>query len=179
MESYLQGRLRNTPLPLGHGLLPLFEAVVNSIHSIEERGNLTGGSGKIGIEVLRSAQTSLALDSAKAKRGVAPLENILGFRITDDGVGFNDANMNSFRTLDTAYKASLGCRGVDRLLWLKAFESVKVVSCFRDEKQQMYCRSFAFTSDYGVKDEVVEADDKSSLGTSVELVGFAKAYRDR
>jgi hypothetical protein len=179
MESYLQGRLRNTPLPLGHGLLPLFEAVVNSIHSIEERGNLNGGSGKIGIEVLRSAQTSLALDTAKAKRGVVPLENILGFRITDDGVGFNDANMNSFRTLDTAYKASLGCRGVGRLLWLKAFERVKVVSCFRDEKQQMYCRSFAFTSDYGVKDEVVEADDKSSLGTSIELVGFAMAYRDR
>lgn len=79
MESYLQGRLRNTPLPLGHGLLPLFEAVVNSIHSIEERGN-SGSAGSIEIEVLRSPQTSLA----------PPLEHIVGqeagFSVQNTGV---------------------------------------------------------------------------------------------
>jgi hypothetical protein len=177
MESYLQGRLRNTPLPLGHGLLPLFEAVVNSIHSIEERG-VAGDAGKIEIEVLRSAQTSLALDAAK-KRGAPPLENIVGFKITDDGVGFNDANMMSFRTLDTDYKANRGCRGVGRLLWLKAFSRAKVVSLFRDGNQQMQCRSFIFTSQRGVIEESVQPDHGTILRTSVELDGFAKDYRDR
>ena len=38
METNLQGRLRNTSLPYNQGLLPLFEAVINSIHSIEETG---------------------------------------------------------------------------------------------------------------------------------------------
>ena len=37
MESNLKGRLRNTNLPKSNALLPLFEAVVNSIHSIDER----------------------------------------------------------------------------------------------------------------------------------------------
>lgn len=36
IHTNLHGRLRNTPLSRNHGLLPLFEAVVNSIHSIEE-----------------------------------------------------------------------------------------------------------------------------------------------
>jgi len=36
MKTNLSGRLRNTSLPASHGLMPLFEAVVNSIHSIEE-----------------------------------------------------------------------------------------------------------------------------------------------
>lgn len=38
MMTNLHGRLRNTPLPKSHGLLPLFDAVVNSIHAIEEAG---------------------------------------------------------------------------------------------------------------------------------------------
>lgn len=178
MESYLQGRLRNTPLPLGHGLLPLFEAVVNSIHSIDERSSSTGSSGKIEIDVLRSPQSSLALDNARLKRGAPPLEDILGFKITDNGVGFTDANMDSFRTLDTDYKARLGCRGVGRLLWLKAFSRAKVVSHFLGGNQEMQCRSFTFTSDRGVIEEsggLAEATPK----TYVELDGFAKAYRDR
>jgi hypothetical protein len=37
LNTSLKGRLRNTNLPLTHGLAPLFEAVVNSIHSIDER----------------------------------------------------------------------------------------------------------------------------------------------
>lgn len=32
----LPGRIRNTNLPKSHALLPLFEAVVNSIHAIED-----------------------------------------------------------------------------------------------------------------------------------------------
>ncbi|MCY4290542.1 MAG: hypothetical protein OXC72_02130 [Roseovarius sp.] len=36
MKENLNGRLRNASLPINHGLLPLFDAVVNSIHSIEE-----------------------------------------------------------------------------------------------------------------------------------------------
>ena len=36
IATNLHGRLRNTSLPLSHGLLPLFEAVINSTHGIEE-----------------------------------------------------------------------------------------------------------------------------------------------
>jgi hypothetical protein len=40
LQTNLKGRLRNTSLPKSHGLMPVFEAVVNSIHSIEEKGNV-------------------------------------------------------------------------------------------------------------------------------------------
>src|ERR1700692_2331184 len=61
-----------------------------------------------------TATEQIMFNQDGAKRGAPPLEDILVFKITDNGVGFNDANMESFRTLDTAYKACLGCRGVDR-----------------------------------------------------------------
>lgn len=39
LHTNLKGRLLNTLLPKSHGLMPVFEAVVNSIHSIEEKDN--------------------------------------------------------------------------------------------------------------------------------------------
>ena len=47
------------------------------------------------------------------------VEGIVEFLIVDNGVGFDDANMASFETLDGDCKADQGCRGVGRLLWSK------------------------------------------------------------
>ena len=62
MESNLKGRLRNTNLPKSNALLPLFEAVVNSIHSIDERiekqKDLDMSIAFIHIHFVRSSQTS-------------------------------------------------------------------------------------------------------------------------
>lgn len=40
LGSSLQGRLRNTDLPITNCLYPLFEAVVNAIYAIDDRVNL-------------------------------------------------------------------------------------------------------------------------------------------
>ena len=91
MPTNLGGRLRNTPLPLTSGLLPLFEAIVNSIHAIEEAGVSTM-EGRIAITILRKAkQGSLDLSDSK-KKGPDALEDIIGFRILDNGIGFTDVN---------------------------------------------------------------------------------------
>ena len=37
MHSELNGRLRNTYLPYNKGLMPVYEAVINSIEAIEDR----------------------------------------------------------------------------------------------------------------------------------------------
>ena len=37
LNTSLKGRLRNTNLPKSYALLALYKAVVNSIHSIDER----------------------------------------------------------------------------------------------------------------------------------------------
>ena len=48
LQTNLKGRLRNTTLPKSHGLMPVFEAVVTSIYSIEEKG--TDDIGVLGIK---------------------------------------------------------------------------------------------------------------------------------
>ncbi|WP_434559643.1 ATP-binding protein [Pseudomonas sp. R1-6] len=177
LNTYLPGRLRNTPLPRSHGLMPLFEAVVNSIHSIAETSS-DPEYGRITIEIVRVPQSTLALDVSKAKRGAPSQEPIMGFKITDNGAGFHDKNMASFETLDSEYKAQQGCRGVGRLLWLKAFEAVNISSDYKDESGAIKHRSFAFTAAQGVSSlpSTMKPAD-FALQTCVHLSGFNKPYR--
>ena len=181
MDTYLQGRLRNTPLPKSHGLLPLFEAVVNSIHAIEELGPGRAADGEITVEVIRLPQAKLDLKNASsARRGVPPMEHIVGFKVTDNGAGFHDTSFRSFETLDSAYKAEVGGRGVGRLLWLKAFDRALVTSGFMGDDGKPMRRSFSFTATRGVDDETVsESAPSVPLTTSVHLDGFKPIYRDR
>ena len=170
LHTNLEGRLRNTTLPKSNGLLPVFEAVVNSIHSLEEKGNLSS-NGEIIITVHRSTQSNLNLNDEKN------LGEITGFTISDNGIGFNDQNMNSFETLDSDHKIDKGCRGVGRLLWLKAFETVQVESFFQDIQGNSYKRQFTFDSKNGVR--VSESVSSSELQTKakVALLGFDKTYQ--
>ena len=125
--THLPGRVRNVSLAPSNGLMPLFEAVSNSIHAIEEAGRAPE-EGRIRIEIKRSApRLSLDPDAAPAQG------DIDGFTVTDNGIGFNEVNFKSFRTLDSEHKVDKGGRGVGRLLWLKAFETVSVESVFKDE----------------------------------------------
>ena len=111
LNTSLKGRLRNTNLPKSHAQFPLFEAVVNSIHCIDNIIKLDQKFEKskacIKVKVIRSAQK--ALDNSKS--------DITGFEIIDKLIGFNSKNYESFQTLDSEYKIEQGCRGVVRLLW--------------------------------------------------------------
>lgn len=177
METNLKGRLRNTSLPKSHGLMPLFEAVVNSIHSIEELG-LNSEEGRISIEIVRQPQGQLNLQDGKKMPGREALENIMGFKITDNGIGFDDANLQSFQTLDSDHKADKGCRGVGRLLWLKAFKKVSVTSTYQNAESQR-TRLFSFGATKGVGPVTT---DNAAAGTPrqtcVHLDGFVEMYRD-
>jgi len=170
LQTNLKGRLRNTPLPRNHGLMPVFEAVVNSIHSIEEKGNID--TGKIVLQLNRSTQSSLDLETKV-------LPPIVGFTIKDNGCGFDDANFKSFETLDSDHKISKGCRGVGRLMWLKVFSVVEVESYFFTEEDLLKKRCFRFDDKLGVhKDHVVDATDNQT-GTTIKLVGFDDNYREK
>lgn len=177
MNTFLAGRLRNTPLPRNYGLLPLFEAVVNSIQAVAATG-LAGSTGNIVVEVIRAPQQALELDGP-GRRGAPPQEAILGFRVRDDGCGFDDANLHSFETLDSDFKASQGCRGVGRLLWLKAFDSVEVNSDFTGPDGKLLRRSFTFTAAKGVDGASVSPSPSTTRQTAVHLSGFKKEYRER
>lgn len=163
MNTYLKGRLRNTPLPRTHGLLPLFEAVVNSVQAVAAM-NRGPDYGEIVVEILRVPQAALDLEDPKGRRGAPALEPITGFKVTDNGCGFDAKNLQSFETLDSDFKASEGCRGVGRLLWLKAFESVNVASDFEDTAGKAFRRMFTFTAAKGVDSMTVSRADSSWEG---------------
>src|SRR5664280_1481762 len=177
MNTFLAGRLRNTPLPRTHGLLPLFEAVVNSIQAVAAAG-LSGSTGEIVVQIERTAQQALVLEGP-GRRGAPPQEPILGFRVRDNGCGFDDPNLQSFETLDSDFKASEGCRGVGRLLWLKAFDSVEVVSDFTGPSGKLLRRTFTFTAAKGVDGTSVSPSVLPTRQTEVHLNGFKKEYRER
>lgn len=177
MNTFLTGRLRNTPLPRANGLLPLFEAVVNSIQAVAAANPLLS-TGEIVVEIERSPQQSLQLEGS-SRRGAPPQENIIGFRVRDNGCGFDDANLKSFETLDSDFKASDGCRGVGRLLWLKAFDSVEVSSDFVCSDGKLLQRTFSFTAAGGVDSVNVLPSPSPMRRTEVRLRGFKKEYRER
>jgi hypothetical protein len=127
LTTSLAGRVRNTTLPKSHALLPLLEAVVNGLQAIDARGDEIG-HGRLTVTIEPSAQEAFDFDSSGPGR--VPLKPIVGFVVEDNGVGFTPDNMSSFETLDTDFKDSLGCRGVGRLLWLKAFDKVSVRSAY-------------------------------------------------
>ncbi len=181
LTTNLAGRLRNTPLPRTHALLPLFEAVVNSIHACEnEAGSATEGRS-ITVHILREPKETPQVDllnDEPRKAGVEALPEIKGFTIIDNGVGFNDANMESFKTLDSDYKEQKGCRGVGRLLWLKAFKTVEVLSRYAEPNGSMRQRNFSFSKE-GVMPSAPEGKPTTATTTqtTVSMSEFYPAYR--
>jgi hypothetical protein len=125
MHFNLPHHVRNITLTKGNALLPLYEAVVNSFHAVAERP----GAEKIEITVKRDlSQATLA------PMGPEPID---AFSVRDDGIGFTEANFESFNTANSPLKASVGGKGVGRFVWLKAFDRVSVDSSYEEGAPSM------------------------------------------
>jgi hypothetical protein len=174
LTTSLAGRVRNTNLPKSHSLLPVLEAVVNGLQAIDVRFGNDISQGRLQVKIERSVQE--VFDFETPLPGRAPLKPITGFIIEDNGIGFTSDNMTSFETLDTDFKASLGCRGVGRLLWLKAFDKVSVRSAYQADDGALRARQFKFS----IAGEVEHADPPDGFtetGTAVHLDGFKDAFQ--
>lgn len=175
LTTSLAGRVRNTNLPKSHALLPLMEAVVNGIQAIDARPNGADDPGRVSVRVHRDGQAEF--DFGSGGPGRAPRKPIIGFSVEDSGVGFTQANMESFETLDSDYKASFGCRGVGRLLWLKAFDRVTVRSAYDDGEGELRGRHFRFSIEQEVEHDAA-VDGFTRPGTIVTLDGFKPAFQE-
>ena len=138
MNTDVAGRVRNVPVPLSKPLLPLFEAINNSIQAIEDAGE---SKGRIDIEIVRDKETLFGKDSPVSDRQLA---DVTGFVVTDNGIGFDDRNYKAFQTSDTTYKADRGSRGIGRFSWLVAFETVEVDSIYHVD-ERVVRRRFEFS----------------------------------
>jgi hypothetical protein len=176
IETNLHGRLRNTVLPASNGLLPLYEAVANSIHAIEDAG-LPSSDGRITVTIVRDPQCELGFEDVEKRPGPVPQTPITGFTISDNGIGFTEDNLTSFLTLDSDHKAARGGRGVGRLLWLKAFDRAAIESVYK-APNGMRRRTLTFDAKNGV---MLTSDEEAAAGapqTTLRLEGFADRYRE-
>lgn len=174
LTTSLAGRVRNTNLPKSHSLLPLLEAVINGLQAIDARFGDGMGQGRLRVTIERSGQEGFEFQSAGPGR--VAMRPITGFVVEDNGLGFTPANMESFETLDSDYKASLGCRGVGRLLWLKAFDRISVRSAYVAEDGELHGRAFKF-SIAGEVEHAEAPDGLDETGTAVHLDGFKEAFQ--
>ena len=168
MSFNFQGKMSKIKLPKTQPLLPLFEAVVNSIHAIHERNY---DNGYILIEFERDKrQGTLEVQSENT-------EPINSFTVTDNGIGFNDVNLDSFLESDSIHKSKIGGKGVGRFIWLKAFKNVEVKSIYK-ENGITKKRDFKFNYDNEGFGDLVESDAPNfSQTTSILLSDFMEPHR--
>lgn len=168
----LVGRVKNFDLPKTQPLIPLYEAVVNSIYAIEERQSKEDFKGRIDIKIIREPQLVANIDGIDSS-----INEIVGFTIIDNGVGLDENNMRSFLQSDSAYRADKGGKGVGRFSWLKAFQKTEVVSIFKDDGMWVK-RSFDFSLDnLDIDDRLNEVSDVSDNMTRISLVNYLPMYR--
>jgi len=101
MKVDLAGKIKETQLPRFQGPPTNIEAVVNSLQAIEDARPLTRVLSPT-IEIVLNREAMLEGHEAEGK--------VTGFVITDNGVRFGPANLNSFFTEYTMYKANRGVR---------------------------------------------------------------------
>ncbi|SRR5712692_11673462 len=133
MKVDLAGKIKNTQLPRYKALLPMFEAVVNSFQAIEDAG----------AEV-SSPRIEIAVERDSVLSGLDVQGRVDGFVITDNGIGFDEANLDAFFTSDTQYKVGRGGKGIGRFIWLKAFDRAEIESHYR-QNGGLVERTFTFT----------------------------------
>lgn len=168
----LVGRVKNFDLPKTQPLIPLYEAVVNSIYAIEERQSKEDFEGRIDIKIIREPQQVASIDGIDSS-----INEIIGFTIIDNGVGLDENNMRSFLQSDSAYRADKGGKGVGRFSWLKAFQKTEVESIFKDDGVWVK-RSFDFSLDnLDIDDRLDEVSDISDNMTRISLVNYLPVYR--
>ena len=116
MKTNIQGLVRSLDLKQHQGMMPLFEAVSNAMDAVEEtkRGLNIGN-----IDIRLARKSDLA-----SKSDELPLLD--GITISDDGIGFTDANLKSFEEAYTQAKVTIGGKGVGRFTYLKVFNQVQV-----------------------------------------------------
>ena len=169
----LPGRVKNFELPRTKPLMPLFETIVNSIYAIEERQQIENDvDGYINIQIVREAQMRVQTEGIDSS-----INDITGFVVTDNGIGFDENNMKSFLQSDSTYRAEKGGKGVGRFTWLKAFKSAKIESSFKEEEDWVQ-RKFSFSlEEKEINDSLVDIEPKQDNKTVVSLEECLLPYK--
>lgn len=104
---------------------PIIEVIVNSIQAIES-SEIENGTVK--ITAIRSKQTE--------SDGTLP--PIISLKITDNGIGFTQANRDSFDTFYSDHKIEIGGKGFGRFTCLKYFNDLQIDSHYTENGKRLH-----------------------------------------
>jgi len=170
MQIDIKGKINEKRLAFNNTLLPLYEAIVNSIQAIEE--DSATKTGIIEIDIIRSNQKEITFDKTEN------LPEIVDFQIKDNGIGFNDKNYESFNFAHSTYKFNKGGKGIGRFTWLRAFNRAEIESRFF-ENGSWHLRQFNFEpTKTGIeKHNLEKVNGKAERYTIVKLKGLKEEYK--
>ncbi|MGO4773091.1 hypothetical protein ACEN2I_15620 [Flavobacterium sp. W22_SRS_FK3] len=172
MQIDIKGKINEKKLAFSNTLLPLYEAIVNSIQAIEE--DSATSTGIIEVNIIRSTQKEIEFNETDSES----LPEIVNFEIRDNGNGFNSENFDSFNYAHSTYKFAKGGKGIGRFTWLRAFKKAEIESRFR-ENDQWNLRKFNFEPTKGgiEKHSLEKVNTTQERYTIVKLNGLKEEYR--
>lgn len=135
-------------------LQPIYETIVNSIEAEATE-----------IDVVLFEDKNDLFD----KKTLVPKLN--GFKIIDNGVGFDKKNRESFSEYLSRYKSKLGCKGIGRFTWLKVFENISIQSLTKEEKVDI-----VFNENFSENDIKFEEYKSKFSRTEIIFEGVQKRF---
>lgn len=151
----LAGFVSNIEIEPDEFMLPLQEIIVNAIQSIEDKDSQ--GKEIINIKVMRDTQIIISDDDFGT-----PYRPIMGFEVTDTGIGFIDRRYTAFDEVYTDINKAKGCKGVGRYSVLACFGSMDINSNYFENGKWLN-RSFNFSTTKGIY-----PDDDSCISDAIE-----------
>lgn len=167
MLANIKGLVDRLDLSPAKAMMPLFEAISNSIDAI---GELQQGFASHEIRIRLLGSQDLVQQSGDETFSID------GFVIQDDGVGFNDANLASFQEAHTLSKFRLGGKGVGRFTYLKVFSNISIRSVFERESKRLV-REFDFDIVNELRGVGPGVPTTESVQTVVSMRGLLERYK--
>lgn len=149
MDLPVKNLVSEIDLRRSDAFLPLFESVVNSIISLKQTSSVLKDDKKIQIQISRG--------ELPAKQLFENIKTINSIKVIDNGEGFNDDNLLSFKTAYSRKNKDFGGKGIGRFTILAAFEKILIQSNYIENKKWRY-REFEFD----LKEEVKETKNEES-----------------
>ncbi|QRN41647.1 MAG: ATP-binding protein [Neisseriaceae bacterium] len=170
METNLEGLLNDLKLPKNKALIPLFEAIANSLDAIDE---CEDGCENHQIIINFLANNDLITTPSENNR----FSIIDGFSVSDTGMGLNAKNYQAFNEAYTRRKIDLGGKGVGRFMYLKVFDKVEVESYYKEDNQYLL-RKFKFNRQ-GISREPLDYNCKiNTRKTTITINRIKDEYRN-
>jgi hypothetical protein len=174
-STNLRNRVNKLHLQKTKALLPLFEVISNSIHSIDEKKE------KIDKDTIGEIEITILRNGKKETLEVLPEIDgypIHSFQISDNGIGLNKENYASFLEFDSEHKATIGGKGIGRLVCLKAFQKLNFESVYQ-ENGTYKIRKFDYKkTKEGFENYEGDIDTKiTKTGSVVTLFKYEEEYQ--